>query len=261
MEKKEASVPDWVKDIDIGRSAENFLMGVILFVARLAVTSWDYLFRPQKIKDEVLSITELKDTYKISHVRPLVFFVIMGFVCIGFSKSLNQLYFISWIFERYDFLSSGINTKATSFSLARAAVAMIPAVLIVSFYALVSQRIFLRISLAPSFKPHLAICSYTSGLLFLMLLFTNMYEMHVWAEPNSDTILNELIRPAIGIVGMVGSALMSMFVVYRYFYYLHAVSDCSLTMTMFGALLSAVVFWILFLGIGLFVDPVLESLD
>lgn len=92
MKKKEASIPDWVKDIDIGRSAENLLMGVILFVGRLAMTSWDFLFRPQVIKEEVLSIKELKDSYKITHVRPLVFFVIIGFISIAFSyKSLNQL--------------------------------------------------------------------------------------------------------------------------------------------------------------------------
>lgn len=138
---------------------------------------------------------------------------------------------------------------------------MIPVVLIVSLYALVTQKVFSKLDLSPHFKPHLAICSYTSGMLFLMLMFTNMYEMHIWAEPNNDSVLNDAIRPAIGMVGMVGSAFLSIFVIYRYFYYLHVVSASSLAKTVMATLLSAMAFWCLFLIIGLFIDPVLESIN
>ncbi|RXE88660.1 hypothetical protein [Pseudoalteromonas sp. A757] len=262
MEKKEASIPDWVKDIDIGRATENLLMGVILFVGRLVITSWDFLFRPQRVRDEVLSIKELKDSYKLTHVRPLVFFVIIGFISIAFSyKSLNQLIFISWLFERYDFLSSGINTEASKFSITKAAGAMIPTVLIISLYAFVTQKVFSKLNLTPQFKLHLAICCYTSGMLLLMLMFTNMYEMHIWADPNNDSTINDTIRPAIGTIGMVGSALLSLFVIYRYFYYLYVISASSLAKTIMATLLSAMVFWCLFFVIGLFMDPVLKSIN
>ena len=262
MDQNEAKIPDWVKDIDIGRSIENLLMGIILFFGRLIKTTLHFLCRPKMIESDVLSIIELKDTYKITYVRPLVFFVVVGFVSIAFSyKSLNQLPFVDWLFDRYGFLSSGINTEASKFSLAAAAGAMVPTVLVVALYALVSQNIFSRFHLDSNFKPHLAICCYTSGMLFMMLMFANMYEMHIWAEPDNDTFLNDQIRPAIGLFGMVGSALMACFVIYRYFYYLHVISNGRMVKVLAAAAVSASVFWALFLVLGLLIDPILESVS
>jgi len=67
---EEAKVPDWVKDLDLGRTVENVLMGD-------CVVRWEvlcYAYAPlvqadQYTKQTFCPITDYKDRLKLSYVR------------------------------------------------------------------------------------------------------------------------------------------------------------------------------------------------
>jgi hypothetical protein len=237
-------------------------MGTVLFVGRYFATHTHLLFKPTNIEADVLSITDYKDRLKLSYVRPLVFFALSAFIAIAFSqKALGGIAYVEWIFDRYPFLSSSVNTKIDKFSLAKSLALMIPLIFVVSFYANISLKVFSRLGIDTFFKQHLSICAYISGSLLLAESFASNFEMHLWGEPGVENWFDDSLRPVIGIIGMLLGAGWGALALYRHFYFYKRTFKLKNWQSVLYPTLCFIVFWVLF-GVLLFsIDPFLQSLD
>ncbi|NOH51644.1 hypothetical protein F0266_01755 [Vibrio coralliilyticus] len=261
MSKQTVNIPDWVKDLDLGRAAENLLMGAVLFVARFIKTHCHVLVRPKLIHDEVLTITEYKDALKLSYVRPLLFFALSGFIAIAFSqKSLGGISFVEEIFDHYPFLSSSIDTKIKDFSLIKSMALMIPLIFVVALYAKITQKCFKLLGVESPFRPHLSICAYVCGSLFMAESIASNFEMHFWGGAGAEGIIASYVQPAFGLAGMFSGALIGILVILRYFQYLKLSFDLTWVKSIYFGTLSAIGFWVVFTVIVISIDPFLISL-
>ncbi len=261
MSKESANIPDWVKDLDLGRAAENLLMGAVLFVSRFIRTHCHVLISPVLVHDEILTITEYKDGLKLSYIRPLLFFSLSGFIAIAFSqKALGGISFVEEIFDHYPFLSSSIDTKIKDFSLIKSMALMIPLIFVVALYAKISQECFKLLGVESFYRPHLSLCAYICGSLFMAESISSNFEMHFWGEPESEGVVSTYIQPIFGLIGMCAGALMGILALVRYFQYLKLSFNLTLIKSIYFGVVSALVFWVVFSVIIISLDPFLISL-
>lgn len=259
---EDAKIPDWIKDIDLGRTAENLLIGAVLFVGRFFKTHISIIYRPQLFEAEMLTLVDYKDQLRLTYVRPLVFFALTAFIAIAFSqKALGGISFVEWIFDRYPFLSNAVTIKIEEFSIGKSLALMIPLILVVSLYASVSQACFHLLGKSTAYKQQLSICAYICGSLLLAEIIASNFEMHVWGEPDSQHWIDEAIRPVIGVLGMCVGAAWGLIAIYRYFYFLKNAFCLDRWQLMLYPVTTFFSFWIFLILLVFLVDPFLGSLQ
>lgn len=255
------AIPEWLKEIDFGRSVENLLMGAVLYAGRFFATQFAILFRPRLLLDGVLSITDFKDTVRLDVVRPLQLFALSGFFAIAFSqKALGGISFVAPIFDRYPFLSALVTTELKDFSLAKTAGIMIPLTLVVALYAYLSHCCALWLKLRSTFRQHLSICAYVTASLFFSQVLASNFEMHVWGEPDTDNWLDDAVRPLVGLAGMLAAGSFGILAIFRYLYFLRFTFEYGYRAVLKLSTLVFIVFWVSTLPIVLLIDPFLQTL-
>lgn len=217
---EDANVPNWLKDIDLGRSLENLLMGSVLFVGRFFQTYTHIIAKRKSVQEEVLTITDFKDTLKLSYVRPLLFFALSGFITIAvINNSLGGIFIIENFFDDYPVFVKFIEPNLKDFKLSTSVALMVPLVLIVALYAKFHQLSLQVVGKRSSYRQHLSICCYIAGSLFIAEFISKISEMHLWISwsVEFENLVDSTIRPIVAFIGMGTAGVLAVLTLARYF--------------------------------------------
>jgi hypothetical protein len=186
--KRASKEPEWLKDIDVSRTVENLLTGVVVFVGRLPITAWWLLLRPAKLDRRLLFDKSLKTVPQVNATRPLTFLAVNLFLyAVLMLKTIGSIQPFSPFLDFFKPFLERVPTDFKSLSLESVSVFMLPGVLIVGFLSATTAWIAKAMGLPATFKVMLNLHAYYVGLACFVitaqaLLLTPAWELVFWGQ-------------------------------------------------------------------------------
>ena len=260
-EQSSVESADWKKDIDLSRAVENLLVGVILFLGRYPLTLVQVLFRPAAIEKKLIFNPSYRQKTWVRFTRPLTFLVVSGFIFLSFNlKASGTPIPVEFILNHFKVLIDRLPKKVEDLSLAKIAVFMVPFVLLVAVFALVSSQVFRLLKIRFHFKIHFNIGCYVVGSLAVLLSCAALIE-----EPAWDWLLSH--QTVLGLIGAITLLLVAiilwgggLFTFYRYYDWVHRAGRKGHARTVSAALLSIISFYGVSAVLLYLLDPILRQL-
>jgi hypothetical protein len=194
----------WLADVDIARSAENTLSGVVLFFAGLFRTTLAVFRASPELHEKVVARPEYKTYDKVDFVRPLSFAVLWWAVVLIFAYGdTGTILFLRPLLQQNSWLTSGLPDTLRDLTLAKAASALIPLVLLIALIALTTNRAFAWAGAPDLFKVHLNIAAYAAGGYAAIQVLAVVAEMHLWIGDKDEPSFVRYLRSASFIIGWV----------------------------------------------------------
>jgi len=250
---------DWLKDIDIARGVENTLVGAILFVGRYFKTFF-YLMLPSRPLETALIFNEsYKPVTRTDFTRPLSFLVVSGFVYLAFTLSTEgTLIPIEPVVKEFQWLIDRFPRNFEELSLGKMSAFMVPFVLFVALYSLISSLIFSWFGRTAPFKIHLNISAYIAGCCAVLTSLMAIAEGPLWDLALSDR--NHWNRSVPLLAISAAYVLLLIWSAYRYLDVVRRASALSWLRTMMSAACSFLVFWSVTIGLLRVLRPFLSKL-
>ena len=175
---------EWWKDVDIGRTIENFITGAILFIGRYINTAYLYLRRPKGLVKRSIINSSLKLTGKQKDTRPLTYLVVSGFIFLVIVPDL--IAGVAVFQELLKPISDQFNFKSEGVSLAIMAKYMLPFVVFVSLYSYSTSLVLEKFKAKHDFKILLNIHCYCVGTVALLISLNYLLSFFAFEATFSD---------------------------------------------------------------------------
>jgi hypothetical protein len=134
---------EWIKEVDFARAVENTVVGALLFFGRYFVTFAVFLRQPHRLESTLIFNSSYKNVERVDYVRPLSFLIVSGFAYLAFTlPTAGALIPIEGVLDELKGLVARLPHKVEDLTLAKIAAFMLPFVIFVALYALVSAKLF-----------------------------------------------------------------------------------------------------------------------
>ena len=123
----------WWKDLDVGRTVENLLLGSILFIGRYVRTFYYYYIGYDHFISRSIMNPSLKLEGKQDDSRPITYLVVSGFLYLFLVP--DQLAVVGEYLDVLSPLTEQIETNIKNFNIGSMASYMLPFIIFVAFYS------------------------------------------------------------------------------------------------------------------------------
>jgi hypothetical protein len=249
----------WLEDIDLSRSLENLLVGIILFVGRYPTTWFYLLFRTNKLPHELIYDPSYRSKVQLAFTRPISFLVVSGFIYLSFILTgFGTFIPAEAAIESLRPLIEKMPTAVDELTFESMAKFMAPFVLEVALFALATQIVCRTMRIHSSYKVQLNIGCYIVGMVAVLLNLTYLAEVRAWdlvfSEGNAWINSVPLLLVAALLFGLLGLC------AYRYVALTRKAIVRSWSVTSLVCVASIATFYVMNAAIIAALAPVLEKL-